>query len=82
MTREERRAREATFPKCACGNVAGREQTQCGRCRAAAERDSRLDRVDVLALINAAEDVVINYSMGWEMDDVIKTLNDVLPARQ
>jgi hypothetical protein len=34
---KERRRREATFPKCWCGNVAGVGQTLCGRHRHEAE---------------------------------------------
>ncbi len=33
LTRAERRAREATYPKCKCGNVAGLGQVECSRCR-------------------------------------------------
>lgn len=40
--RRERSRREATFPKCPCGNVAGVGETYCGGCRPAVEaRDER-----------------------------------------
>lgn len=35
--RKERSRREATFPKCPCGNVAGVGETYCGACRPAVE---------------------------------------------
>lgn len=68
--RKERRRREATFPKCPCGNVAGVGQTHCSACRAANEeanerqeafaamrRDARCGLYEraLLALINRVE---------------------------
>lgn len=48
--RKERRRREATFPKCPCGNVLGllaqeNGETYCGACRPAVEQaDARTKR--------------------------------------
>ncbi len=36
VTAKERRRREASYPKCWCGNVAGLGQTLCGKHRATA----------------------------------------------
>ena len=43
--RKERSRREASFPKCPCGNVAGVGETYCGACRPAVEaKDERAER--------------------------------------
>lgn len=52
--RKERRRREATFPKCPCGNVIGllaqtAGETHCGACRPAIERAEEMaDRFEAI----------------------------------
>jgi hypothetical protein len=54
---KERRRREATFPKCWCGNVAGVGQTLCGRHRHEAEPKPD-PLVEVLDAIDVSQDLV------------------------
>lgn len=65
---KERSRREATFPKCPCGNVAGVGQAHCGGCRPAieeaAERRSQFDdmRANVrMGLTDLAVLAIIDY---------------------
>ena len=53
---KERSRREATFPKCPCGNVAGVGETYCGHCRPAVE--ARLERRSQF------DDMRANVNMG------------------
>lgn len=46
MTTAERRAASQRMTKCACGNVAGLGQAQCGACRRDDDADARLAAMD------------------------------------
>lgn len=40
----------------------------------------RPDELDWRALVDAAENIIIAYGMGWDMDGVIEQLRALLPT--
>ena len=74
--RKERSHREATFPKCPCGNVAGLGQTYCSACRAVAEvTEERADR------FKAIRDNLRCGLYPAALDAIVDILEDLEPFR-
>lgn len=79
-TTAQRQAETASFARCACGNIAGRDETQCGRCREVQESplSELLDEFDeLLASMEADYDQGVNQCAG-QLEVLIAKLRSAL----